>query len=911
MPEPQAILPLRALPPDAPLPFPPPFHHQTPATPAATATANASATPTPPPATPPNPTPPPVTHPHPSSSTRLPHPWEIAARAWLESFPDGRPPTEPEVDAYIDAHRPELPSLPRSQLHQRLLALRGDQVLDPDQSAFPYRFQRTDLWKPVYQWLETLEMDSLVTSKQISDWLASNPQVMDRLVEKHSKYHLIHYSQRMHLKLLKKRGKLPKTLQLSAARATFQPSAVPVAPPESVATLPKSLPPATGGFPGGNASISPGGSANRSPGVSASRLPGGSTPIKDKNMSLSKKKEALFKYELLTDLQNQLTSRTVAIKDTDSLYMDIQKPETNILCIQEGATTASASNPADVPKIYVNEQPNAGGVVESEFGQKRKRNPIIVTPAWCYSEAATGTSEREQNSSSYSDGARSFNIWKGHVNPSSTQRSIKKNLLFCLEGREIGSNWSQVCSYGGYAGRNRERWTPFLEGWNSPAVQFEGPAVQAVRKSYLSWNATSCAYTSSAPSAQPHDRQGVRKVLDVKFHPEGLPQLVSCSNEAPNELLLFNLLSGRAIQLRGHNTKIQSTSFAVKGASVVSCGSNLLKVWDCITGSCLYTLGGDDQNSVGHTQKINAMAVNKWQSCLVVTSGAKGDGKLLLWNALRGELASDLNSNLRSQDMVYPSIDTMEFCSENLLACGSDCDYGGSAVVQLWDIESPESYLSFSASDSYITSLKINLAGNTIITGSGDGTIGLFDIRACSAINHLSVGSGSEVTSVSFSNCGTYFSASSTSNNTLVWDTRLVPLSHTRDALRSKDMRFFRPLHCLSHGKQMPTAEYTSQLPGHVDEGDQGVNATQWLHNQPVLVTASGDGSVGMWDVTLGKPCVRHIVTHNRCANAVAVAPNDEYISTGGSDQKVVLYHNRNGCAHLNWRLTYPLPGTD
>jgi len=28
----------------------------------------------------------------------------------------------------------------------------------------------------------------------------------------------------------------------------------------------------------------------------------------------------------------------------------------------------------------------------------------------------------------------------------------------------------------------------------------------------------------------------------------------------------------------------------------------------------------------------------------------------------------------------------------------------------------------------------------------------------------------------------------------------------------------------------------------HVDEGDQGVNATQWLHNEPVLVTVSGDG---------------------------------------------------------------------
>jgi hypothetical protein len=99
----------------------------------------------------------------------------------------------------------------------------------------------------------------------------------------------------------------------------------------------------------------------------------------------------------LTDLQNQLTSvllkqcRTVAIKDTDSLYMDIQKPETDI-CIQEGTTIASTSNLADVPNIYVNEQQNPGGAVESEFGQKRKRNPIIVTPAWCFSEAAPGSS---------------------------------------------------------------------------------------------------------------------------------------------------------------------------------------------------------------------------------------------------------------------------------------------------------------------------------------------------------------------------------------------------------------------------------------------------------------------------------------------------------------------------------------
>ena len=81
-----------------------------------------------------------------------------------------------------------------------------------------------------------------------------------------------------------------------------------------------------------------------------------------------------------------------------------------------------------------------------------------------------------------------------------------------------------------------------------------------------------------------------------------------------------------------------------------------------------------------------------------------------------------------------------------------------------------------------------------------------------------------------------------------------------------------RPLHCLSHGKQMPTAEHAGQLPGyvlleisiypcmkfyfqifififlfggnlrHVDEGDQGVNDAKWLQRESILVTVSGDG---------------------------------------------------------------------
>jgi len=104
-----------------------------------------------------------------------------------------------------------------------------------------------------------------------------------------------------------------QTLQLSAARATVQPSAAPVAPEENIAPLRKTIPPVTGlrliflhiflkrfhkrlafwqiagRFPSGSAGKQQ---------SAAGRFQGGNATPRDKKTSLSKKKEALLKYEL-------------------------------------------------------------------------------------------------------------------------------------------------------------------------------------------------------------------------------------------------------------------------------------------------------------------------------------------------------------------------------------------------------------------------------------------------------------------------------------------------------------------------------------------------------------------------------------------------------------------------------------
>jgi len=89
-----------------------------------------------------------------------------------------------------------------------LLRILVFQEREASQLDLPHaRFQRTDQWIPVYSWLETLDKDEVVKSKEISDWLTENPKVQEQLCSRHSRYHLMHYIKKCHLKILKRRDK--------------------------------------------------------------------------------------------------------------------------------------------------------------------------------------------------------------------------------------------------------------------------------------------------------------------------------------------------------------------------------------------------------------------------------------------------------------------------------------------------------------------------------------------------------------------------------------------------------------------------------------------------------------------------------------------------------------------------------
>ncbi|KAG0566908.1 hypothetical protein KC19_7G096500 [Ceratodon purpureus] len=831
----------------------------------------------------------------------------------------------------------------------------------------------SEKWKPVWLWLQSLGRTKIVDSAEVTAWLNSNPGYAAEMKQYHSHGTLVHYVQKCHSRLVHGRNykgegkKLPTKLMTNAIEG--QPISV-KKPPERRLSNDVRLP--NGRFGSKARKESSEGKQedlyqlNWSQELVQNLFP----PAKASNHDIDKTEEAgildpetwrdqwriLRGEESITEVDHNKEVKIEKpigtspypkrIKRQRSFYSPecSDKPTSaskdkgaNPDLLEKGASSElleKGANPEMLERGTISEiLHNVDNLTKYELILKlemrlketlsRSKGQIIdangTSKAVKVKQAGGRISRNDSGRKSLGGADTHMNAWafsEASVDLIAGTENVAPSIIESLIEREQGGNSGAGAYRPMEVGTRGKKWATVLNGWDSLEKQRLGPSYWLERRAYSSWIPSWCAFTSSSAIAQPlgstRTDQGIQKVLDVRFHPGGEPLLAVSCNEPPHELLLYNLESGRAKELIGHNTQIQAVEFALGGERVVSCASNIVKVWDSGSGVCLHSLGpGLDDGTPGHTKKINAMTVNELQPCLAATSGGEGDNKLLLWNVSTGELASDLNAAYRQERSDLLSMDALKFCNEKYLVCGSDSPGGKPAIVQIWDIDALANLATFPAHDTYVTCLDTNSSGSSIITGAGDGSVSLFDVRTGGSIVRLPLSSTWEVTSVSFSSCETYFQASCTGNCTFIWDTRMMPLKIGSTCVAQPpplaQENSFRALHQLSHGNPMPTAENAFQVPGYVDIGDQGVNDARWFQNEAVLVTASGSGSIAMWDPSLGQPCVRLIASHSRCINTVAVSPKDQFICTGGDDQKVVLYQNvrQQSCPH--WRLTHPL----
>ncbi|XP_076910783.1 uncharacterized protein LOC143568523 [Bidens hawaiensis] len=134
--------------------------------------------------------------------------------------------------------------MPPSDVYQLVKSFSTDVTPSiEEKDPFHFRFQRSDQWMPVYKWLETLKTDEVIKSKDVLDWLAQNPEIKKDLSSRHSRYHLVHYIKKCHMKILKKKG-LHTNIKISSSRThkTKEKKSQAMLPSSSVTKLPKDSP---------------------------------------------------------------------------------------------------------------------------------------------------------------------------------------------------------------------------------------------------------------------------------------------------------------------------------------------------------------------------------------------------------------------------------------------------------------------------------------------------------------------------------------------------------------------------------------------------------------------------------------------------------------------------------------------
>lgn len=118
---------------------------------------------------------------------------------------------------------------------------------------------------------------------------------------------------------------------------------------------------------------------------------------------------------------------------------------------------------------------------------------------------------------------------------------------------------------------------------------------------------------------------------------------------------------------------------------------------------------------------------------------------------------------------------------------------------------------------------------------------------------------------VSMSPCGNYVTASGTDNCTLVWD------------IRSGN---YRPLYQLEHGKSIHSTQPLQSTLVFNERRDEGVCGVAWLNNR-TLLSGGTDGVVKAWDLGLGKPFLKDIVTMQSCVTTFKMSPDQLTLAVG------------------------------
>lgn len=251
----------------------------------------------------------------------------------------------------------------------------------------------------------------------------------------------------------------------------------------------------------------------------------------------------------------------------------------------------------------------------------------------------------------------------------------------------------------------------------------------------------------------------------------------------------------------------------------------------------------------GHTDSIRAVVFTP-DNTLVATGGA--DNRILLWNAVTGEITRQLQGH-------NGAIRSLAFSSDGrwLLSGAND------NVAILWDMTTGQTTARFYGHNAAVNSVAFMPDGQHVVTGGGDGTARIWDIVTRKQMAVLRQHTAA-VTSVAVSSDGGRILTGSEDRTVILWDTATKAALHV----------------------------YTS----HTD----GITAVAFLPTGRFFVSASKDVTAILWDVDRPEQEVRQFIGHTDQILSINISTDGRYLVTGSADRTARLWDIQSG---LLWRV--------
>ena len=351
-------------------------------------------------------------------------------------------------------------------------------------------------------------------------------------------------------------------------------------------------------------------------------------------------------------------------------------------------------------------------------------------------------------------------------------------------------------------------------------------------------------------------------VNSVSFSPDGN----TIATGSDNTIRLWDANTGRNIKtLTGHTRSVNSVSFSSDGNTIAS-GSwdDTVRLWDVNTGRNIRTL-------IGHTDGVNSVSFSSDGN--TIATGSE-DNMIRLWDVNTGrniktfkgytDTASSYGVNSVSFSPDGNTIASVNDTSDHSLG-GMEVMGGEEHPVFLWDVNTGRNIKTLIGHTYSIKSVSFSPDGNTIASGSLDGTVRLWNIDT----GLLKTFRGD--TSISFSPDG-----------------KIIATGSEDGTVRLRDVDTGRSIKTLTGTGRVYSVSFSPDG-NTIASGNNTVN-----HTVGRFEFANWDYPIRLWDANTGRN-IKTLTGHTEGVNSVRFSPDGNTIASGSDDCTVRLWDANTG----------------